>query len=614
MFRFDWSVRRRQQRGLAMGRAGILVLCWTLAGCSCVDRTHPIFGDAVWRADENLSVTGNEATLAFGPTLIGTMAERRVAIANRGRADVTLTATAVSGVIAIAALDEVSLPGGAVHEWVVHFSPSADLELETATFDVTVDGAEEPRELKLHLRGTGAAVWASATGLRLPPCELEVRPGSLAFGLLQDGDEATRTVELWNRSLETCLVTSLELDALATEAGFELRGGRREVVSLSPGSSLALEVVARGTSVPRRFGPARGDLALQFTSGARLHELRGEGVAAQQVTESFVQPERQSVDVLFSVSSHGGGPWSWDAEDGGFGALEAGFRSRLAGAVAVLSDAGVDVHAGVIAGHWDREVWELTTPNPLLPPPPWVIGQLVSPPGASTTFTTASPSAGSFVSEAIRAASREGYFALTDQGGACFEAALRALTPPVDTTVNAGFRRPETPLVIVCQSFVGDISTHFRPGQYDDPWTPWTTALPVPYYWQRLASAAGGAHLLSVSSVSHVPGPPDCPDALGDFDGRFSEMAQLSGGRQIDTCDPDLAGAIQSLQQSIQAFSRRFMLRGQPAPTAPLIVRVEHTALPAGDWRYNVNLNAVEMVSAPNPGAQIEITYVPQCE
>jgi hypothetical protein len=40
----------------------------------------------------------------------------------------------------------------------------------------------------------------------------------------------------------------------------------------------------------------------------------------------------------------------------------------------------------------------------------------------------------------------------------------------------------------------------------------------------RLAAATGGQNLLTVSSISHVPGPPDCPDILSDSAGRLAEM------------------------------------------------------------------------------------------
>jgi hypothetical protein len=91
---------------------------------------------------------------------------------------------------------------------------------------------------------------------------------------------------------------------------------------------------------PTTLGASAGEVALGFSQGPRFQQLRGEGITAQQVTESFVPPAQPRVDVLFSVSPYGGGTWNF--EDAGTNALNSELRSRMAAAVDNLNDAGVD--------------------------------------------------------------------------------------------------------------------------------------------------------------------------------------------------------------------------------------------------------------------------------
>jgi hypothetical protein len=429
------------------------------------------------------------------------------------------------------------------------------------------------------------------------PC-FEIAPAPLDFGPTPLGCSRTRTITAFN----SCEVPLTLGEATVLDGPFSLSDAG-SIVTLGLGEQRSEQV----TFTPTTLGPTRGWLSVSLNQGTRLHQLDGEGVAAAPVTESFVQRGTQTIDILF-VASGMNGAWANDATTNALNPL---FRSRMAGSIDALADAGVDLHAAVISGHWDREVWELGQPPLMnLPPPPWTIGQLIEAPGFVGVFTTSSPSAGTFIDSALYEATWRAYMADMNMSS-CFEAALRALTPPLSGTLNGGFRRPGVALAIFCQTFEGDVSTHFRPDQYDNPPTTWATPLPVPYYWQRLSTAAGGAQLLTISAIAKAP---TASCFFTDHQGRLEEMASLSGGSVIDACDQEPDLAIDRLTRTVQAQERRYLLRGRPSMAAPMSVRVNGANVPSTDWRYASETNTLELTTAPAAEAQIEITYTPACD
>lgn len=123
----------------------------------------------------------------------------------------------------------------------------------------------------------------------------------------------------------------------------------------------------------------------------------------------------------------------------------------------------------------------------------------------------------------------------------------------------------------------------------------------------------GGAHLVSVSAIGSVPGPPDCSSPTVDADNRFAQITAATGGVFLEACDPDAATAMQQLRAQFEAMLRRFRLQGTPNTSAPMTVLVNGAALPPTEWTYRADINSVEFATTPPPGAAIEITYIPDC-
>lgn len=104
-----------------------------------------------------------------------------------------------------------------------------------------------------------------------------------------------------------------------------------------------------------------------------------------------------------------------------------------------------------------------------------------------------------------------------------------------------------------------------------------------------------------------------CPEPhIEDPGSRFRDMAQLSGGVAVDACGP-WSAAVDSLEQSVTAFNRRFILRGTPDVSAPIVVRVDGSPLAPTQWAYDQQQGAVTLALPPPAGATIDVTYIPSC-
>lgn len=123
---------------------------------------------------------------------------------------------------------------------------------ETATLRLQFEPRGSGRvESRLHLRTNDPdeptyVVRLAGEGVELPPCEVQVGPEVIDFGLVQRMKSAVRAIEIWNLSPFRCLLTGVrrgKLDEPAFSLGGEEGPGEIRMMLLEPGSALATAVV-----------------------------------------------------------------------------------------------------------------------------------------------------------------------------------------------------------------------------------------------------------------------------------------------------------------------------------------------------------------------------------
>jgi hypothetical protein len=426
-----------------------------------------------------------------------------------------------------------------------------------------------------------------------PQCAI-IQPDPLDFGLVPIGCSRTRVATVYN----ICAGDQSVLGASINGGGFAVDAG---LGTFGTAQSTNIAV----TFTPSDSGVVDALLSVQLQNAVRLVDVAAEGVPAQQRTESFRQPAIRQLDLMLAVSNQG----TVEFGDGGLRAdLIDDARAGLGALVARLNDGGLDLHVGVVSAEWDRALGEINTV-------PWEMGGLIHfADGGVNVLTSSSSSLATDVAALALEAVSHPSQGSTAGDTAYFEAILRALSPPLNTSSNAGFRRSGVELGVVSFALWGDFSTHYR---VDPPWysypAPVGIALPTSYYWGRISSAAGGPSLVTMNAVATLPGLPDCPEPhIEDPGSRFRDMAQLSGGVAVDACGP-WSAAVDSLEQSVTAFNRRFILRGTPDVSAPIVVRVDGSPLAPTQWAYDQQQGAVTLALPPPAGATIDVTYIPSC-
>lgn len=531
------------------------------------------------------------AALQFGLLAQGEVRELQLIVKNDGLAPDALCFLSAVDVNAVGGAQGFELVGGRIESVVLQAG-------ETTALTVRARGLATPGlksgQLQFELSDLSQPHrLVPLSSFSAPLCAV-LQPDPLDFGLVPIGCSRTRVATLYN----ICAGDQSLLGASINASGFTLDAGLGAF-----GTAQSANVAV--TFSPSDAGLVRALLSVQLQNAARLVDVAAEGVPAQQQTESFRQPAVRQLDLLLAVSNKG----TVEFSDGGTRAdLIDDARAGLGSLVARLSDGGLDLHVGIVSALWDRQVQEVNTV-------PWEMGGLVHLADGGANVLTGSSSLESDVAALALEVVSHPSLGSTADDGSYFEAIFRALSPPLNSSSNAGFRRAGVQLGVVSFSLYWDRSTHYRvdPSWFTYP-APYTTPLPTSYYWGRISSAAGGPALVTMNAVATLPGPPDCPEGphVEDPGSRFRDMAQLSGGVAVDACGP-WSAAVDSLEQSVTAFNRRFILRGTPDVSAPIVVRVDGSPLPPNQWVFDPQQGAVTLALPPPAGATIDVTYIPSC-
>ncbi len=316
---------------------------------------------------------------------------------------------------------------------------------------------------------------------------------------------------------------------------------------------------------PIDIGPDTGRIEIDWTFASRTYttpiSLTGEGAEALQQTDIWTQPAPK-LDVLVvldgasSMAPH-----------------RASIAANLAALATYIEDEGYN--------------WRLaaTTMDPSQ--------------GAQWLQGTGHPAPvlhASSVNLEAQLAARVAAASSSTSSPRCFEQAVTALSPPLSTGANAGFRRNDAKLWVLC---VTDRTDH--------------SPLPVLDYLDALVALTPGKVFLQVHGVGGFSS--GCP---GDT-GRLSEAAMLTSGAMAELCDPDWHTQIQF---STFGFPGGSFLSGIPdLSLGPIEISVDGEPLPPVDeqgaqvWTYDPVANFFEFHDPhrPRPGKSWSATYWVSC-
>lgn len=304
--------------------------------------------------------------------------------------------------------------------------------------------------------------------------------------------------------------------------------------------------------------------------------VRGTGVSTTRRSESWQQNLRVQADVLFVISN---APSMLDDQP-----VITRLASNLSSFVTYATAAGVDYRFGVLTT-------DLTSPD---------AGRLI---GAVVTPTT--PNA------AMRLVTQLHVGTGGSSSPAVAEVVLRALTPPLSTTVNGTFLRPGTQLSIIAVTDAPDRS----------PMSP-------AYYASRLRALKADSPISFNVLGPEWPASGSCPvDDPWPTGSTLRALTSVLAGYHGSICATDAgSSALEGLGQSAFGYRRVFALRQEVDLAAgPLTVTVDDgtgpEVVPAMDtqgmlvWRFDAASNAIifEPLFVPAPGETVQVSYEPVC-
>ena len=279
-----------------------------------------------------------------------------------------------------------------------------------------------------------------------------------------------------------------------------------------------------------------------------------------EVTETFRQLDRPRVDLLFVVDHTASmEPARADLAAATTSLIEALDAEQLSWQVGVVSTDIESDSTGLLHGD------------------PWII-----------TPSTAAPSAA--VARALDVPTGP-----APTGG--LGAATRALTEPLRSGPNRGFRRPDAALHIVVLSDADDQSGPVLGvdpadaflGFIEDEAT--DSGRPV-----TLSAVVGDAETGCIGSTGTA--------LPGDV---YIDVANASGGAVVSICEADLGDVVSSLSTLVQEGTTRFPLQAVPMPET---VRLELDGVRLDDgWTLLLESPAIEMDRPPPLGSTLSVRY-----
>lgn len=532
------------------------------------DATLVVASDDADQPTVSVSLTGlggdpNACALSPTPPAVpaglrerGVWARHRVLLTNYGPNDCNVSSAVLTGdgafTIAAGAPAQFVVPGNGVAAVPIELSVPAYGPI-TASLAVTSD---DPNQAVATIP---LSAEASSGGVRMAPTYVD-------FGRVNPTCRSRQqSVFIHNDSAAGVTLEAVAMNP-ATPATFELTPVGVPA-TIAPGASLAIPMRYRPTAA----GVEYGLLDVRVDGIDSTIPLRGEGVTAADLTETFQQALAPASDVLFVVNNSN--QTSAERDD-----LIAAFPSLLTFAQAEgvdfrIATTSMDLRGSGEQGRFLREAPQQEAIH---------TSQSVDPAGAFSSNVGAN---GGGNAEGMRAA-------------------FLALSDPLLNTDNAGFSRPDSLLTVIYFSHEDDESAGDRRA-YERQ-------------MEKLVAARGG-RFQALGIVGTEPG--QCFSSFGraSYAPTFLAAVERTGGIAVSMCE-DQSQTIPALAPYVFGRTRRFDLTGAPVTTA-IQVTVDGTAVPRTDaqgavqWAYSSETGAVLFSPAATPpiGANVSITYSLEC-
>ncbi|MBK7857585.1 MAG: choice-of-anchor D domain-containing protein [Archangiaceae bacterium] len=427
-----------------------------------------------------------------------------------------------------------------------------------------------------------------------PVC-LTIAPDSYDFGnVKKDCNTAPREFTIYNTCSSTIYVQGITVQAGAGQpaGGPQCPGGSPcPEFSLTstptlPTGGLALApgglTTFRARYKPIDYGADSGAIAIAAVqSGSNvtyLVSLAGLGDMSGQQTDTFQQSLSPKADVLLVVDD------SCSMAD-----KQMSLGSNFSAFLTYAQATGTDWQIGVTTTDAAPQscVLGICTGGT-------INGKLI---GTPKILTPSTPNVASVFSTRVQV----GTNGLDETG---FEAAVKALTPPVIANENAGFLRYDANLAVVVVSDAGD-----QGGQ------------PFSYYLNRLRNVKGyqRANMFTFNVIGPFMASPPMGCTYDDYtdSSTYHQMASQTSGVEYEICAPNWATKLQDLGKTAFGYRTTFFLSAQPDFTGgrTLDVKIDGATVPAGDFTYDAPTQAVvfQPMKTPGPGKTLTVSYFKAC-
>jgi hypothetical protein len=395
---------------------------------------------------------------------------------------------------------------------------------------------------------------------------LVVAPEELDFGSIKLGCRSTaRQAQVFNTCGTPVVVRSFALSdasafALVTAPALPPSG-----LSVAPSTGVPVTLSFKPTSL----GRATSTLVARVGEGGSMRTLVlglvGRGDPTGSNVETFQQPAQPKSDILFTVDDS----CSMAEEQA---ALAQNFSSFIRFAT---------------AGNVDYRIAVTTTDDRSR------AGRFVTAPGEPVFLERSVVNVQSLFAKRVNVGTNgsgeERPLATT----------LKALTPPLSVTSNAGFLRPDANLAVI---IVTD-----APDQSPEPIAYYTTRMP-------LVKGAGRLNQVSVSVIGPFSATTStCAVETIDV-GRFQPIVQTTGGVRADICANEWARDLERLGTTAFGPRNTFFIKNPPDRQQPIEVLVNGQSV-ANAWTYDAANNAIVFApgQAPAAGTTVTLTYASLC-
>ncbi len=505
--------------------------------------------------------------LDFGAVERGRVVRRGIEVRNVGTGDCLLT-----GVWQRPGSPELALHGGQRH---ARIAPGAAAVIEVDFAPVGLQASQgrlevdlsDPRQPYNDVSITGLGVDAT---LLIGPRELDLGTASAMCGALD------REVRLHAAGDDTLVVNAVSFQD--GDRSFEVQVPGLPI-TLAPSETASLEVGLSATIVSPRAGSLRLTGTQAGVPMTWYVGVRGEVSASRRQVDTFEQRAAGSpVDVLLILDNSGGMGEELRAVEAGVDAL-----------VREAEASGVDYRIGITTTDIDTD-----------------IGRFL--PISVAPMTRVVTAASAPTPAAALRANMSSTFSESGSAQECgLGATVMALSSPLIFEHNAGFLRREAALAVIALSDEEDYSEG-TPALYAD--------------FVRSSKSAYGAPTSFTAIVGDAGTGCNGAGGVASAADDYIEVARRTGGQFESICTlpgagPDMMGRIAG-----RVFGPRLRYELRSAPVIRTIeVRVDGVAVPEMgangqvQWRYDASTRAVVLspFQVPPPGAQIEISYEPEC-